>query len=134
MGKARATKKRRKKPASSRGRNRSSAGQAPWVIAIGVAVCLLMWLANAGFQDRHWSAFQEAGDRAFGRGNYAYAQRMYDSALDEAEHLDPHGEQIVQTLLALSRTYKAREEPMLADAMLTRARAARAARANRGRR
>ena len=97
-------------------------------VRIALVVCVLLWLAYAGFQDRHWSAFQEAGDRAFGRGNYAYAQRMYGEALEEAERLDPSGEELVQTLLALNRTHKARGETALADAMLTRARTARAQR------
>ena len=97
-------------------------------VAIAIAMCVLLWLAYAGFQDRHWSAFQDAGDRAYGRGNYAYAQRMYHEALQEAERLDPRGEELVQTLLALSRTHKASGEQTLADAMLTRARAVRAQR------
>ena len=91
-------------------------------------MCGLLWLGFFGFEDRHWSAFKEAGDGAFVRGNYPYALRMYGAALDEAERLDPHGEEVVQTLLALSRTHKARGEPMLAAAMYEGARALRARR------
>ncbi len=131
MGKARAKKPRRKRkprPGRARSGNKTAASPALWGVAIAIAMCLLLWLAYAGFQDRHWSAFQDAGDRAYGRGNYAYAQRMYDEALQEAERLDPRGEELVQTLLALSRTHKALGEQTSADAMLTRARTLRAQR------
>ena len=87
-----------------------------------------MYFLARQITDRHWSAFQNAGDRAYSRGNYAYAQRMYHEALQEAERLDPRGEELVQTLLALSRTHKASGEQTLADAMLTRACAVRAQR------
>ena len=53
------------------------AGPTRGVAVIAVAMCVLLWLAYTEFDDRHWSAFKDAGDRAFGRGNYAYAQRMY---------------------------------------------------------
>ena len=129
MGKTRAKKPRRKrKSRGSRSGNKRAARPALWGVAIAMAMCILLWLAYAGFEDRHWSAFQNAGDRAYGRGNYAYAQRMYHEALQEAERLDPRGEELVQTLLALSRTHKASGEQTLADAMLTRACAVRAQR------
>lgn len=129
MGKTRAKKLRRKrKSRGSRSGNKRAARPALWGVAIAMAMCVLLWLAYAGFEDRHWSAFQNAGDRAYGRGNYAYAQRMYHEALQEAERLDPRGEELVQTLLALSRTHKASGEQTLADAMLTRVCAVRAQR------
>ena len=134
MGKARAKKprqrdpRRKRKPGRARSGKKSAVSPAVWVAALAVAMCILLWLAYAGFEDRHWSAFQEAGDRAYGRGNYAYAERMYTEALQEAERLDPRGEELVQTLIALSRTHKARGEQVLADATLTRARTLRAQR------
>ena len=45
-----------------------------------------------------------------------------------AERIDPDGERVVKTLLALSRTHKVLGEQMLSDAKLTRARALRAQR------
>ncbi len=128
MGKARARKPRRNRKRRARGGGKTAASPVLWVAVIAVAMCALLWLAYAGFDDRHWSAFQDAGDGAYSRGNYAYAQRMYNEALQEAERLDPRGEELVQTLLALSRTHKARGEQVLADAMLTRARTLRAQR------
>jgi hypothetical protein len=129
VGKTRAKKPRRKrKPRQARSGSKTAASPVLWVTATAIAMCVLLWLAYAGFDDRHWSAFQDAGDRAYGRGNYAYAQRMYHEALQEAERLDPRGEELVQTLLALSRAHKASGEQTLADAMLTRARAVRAQR------
>ena len=127
MGRARA-KKRRRKARPRRPRSAGKARQALWIAAVVLVIAFLLWLGFAGFEDRHWSAFKEAGDRAFGRGNYAYALRMYDSALDEAERVDPDGDKVVQALLALSSTHKALGESMLAESMLARARALRARR------
>ena len=129
MGKARVTKTGAKGKRNRRRKStKAAAGPTRWVAVIAVAMCVLLWLAYTEFNDRHWSAFKDAGDRAFSRGNYAYAERMYNEALQEAKRLDPNGEEVVQTLVALSHTHKARGEQSLADAMLARARAVRARR------
>jgi hypothetical protein len=39
-------------------------------------LCTLLWLGYAGFQDRTYIAFSEAGDGAFERHHYTYAVRM----------------------------------------------------------
>lgn len=50
------------------------------------------------FDDRHWHAFDDAGDGAFSRQNYKYAQSMYREALREAKRLEDR--QLVAATLA----------------------------------
>ena len=57
-------------------------------------LCTLLWLGYAGFQDRTYIAFSEAGDGAFERRHYTYAVRMYREALSEAERIDPGGPKV----------------------------------------
>lgn len=59
-------------------------------------------VATIAFDDRHWHAFDDAGDIAYERGNYKYAARMYGEALQIARELEDA--QLVNTSLqALSR-------------------------------
>ena len=88
-------------------------------------LCVFVWFGYAGFNDRTYDAFSEAGDGAFGRRNFDYAERMYREALQEAERIDPAGSKVVETLLDLGRTYKALGRNELAGDMLERARAIR---------
>lgn len=91
---------------------------------VGLAVlCGVVWLGYAGFQDRTYVAFTEAGDGAFERRNYDYAARMYKQSLEEAERIDPGGPKVAATLRDLSRTYQALGQKELALAYLERARA-----------
>ena len=71
---------------------------------LAVAVALLLWLANAGFEDRHWQGYRMAGQRAFDRGNYEYALRMHKKALKVAEELDPDHQHVAESLRDISKT------------------------------
>jgi hypothetical protein len=80
--------KRRKRP---RARARRQTSSTPGVRGVVIAFVLLLGVALAGtllFRDRHWHAFDDAGDAAYERGNHAYAERMYLQALQEAQELD----------------------------------------------
>lgn len=97
---------------SSRKRKRSRNQRKPvdrtrmWVlITLGVFV-LLGIVSTVAFDDRHWQAFDAAGDVAFERENYKYAERMYNEALQEARNLE-NRELIRASLQALSRAYAA---------------------------
>lgn len=115
--------------AKSRRRKRHSASAndnarptVPPTSLLGIAaLCTFIWIGYAGFQDRTYEAFIDAGNGAFGRHNYDYAARMYTQALQEAERLDPRGREVSQTLRALSLTYKAMGREDLAADYLERA-------------
>lgn len=77
-----------------------------WTVIVLVVIVGLGVVGTIAFDDRHWHAFDNAGDVAFERGNYQYAERMYDEALQVARSLeDP--KLITSSLQALSRTYTA---------------------------
>jgi hypothetical protein len=112
-------KKRKKKPAKSPLRLLT----APLLI---LAAALLLWYAYAGFSDRHWHNYREAGNRAYARGNYAWAAKMYSKALKEARDLDPYDPRVVKSLVDLSKTYKAQNRNDLANLAIAQARKVRA--------
>ncbi|MFH1571124.1 MAG: hypothetical protein ABIL09_24230 [Gemmatimonadota bacterium] len=102
MGKAPA--KRRPKP--RRPASRLSRGLLLGLLPL-VAVALV-WLAWTTAQERMWRDLRDAGHRAYQRGSYDYAQRIYREALQQAEALDPTGRRVVLSLQDLGRLYEAR--------------------------
>jgi hypothetical protein len=83
---------------------------------------VLAWVAFAASRDRFWEDTRAAGHRAYQRGNYDYAHRMYREALQQAEDLDPGGRRVLQSLLDMSRVYEARGRADSADLFRARAR------------
>ena len=98
------------------------------MVAILVVVLGGLWFAHQAFMTRHWEEFNAAGDRAFSRQNYSYAEKMYREALQRAEALDPQDARVVKSLTDLHRLYKAQGKTQQADSLLARARALRASR------
>jgi hypothetical protein len=91
-------------------------------LALILAVILTgMWFAHQSFKMRHWKEFKAAGDRAFGRKNYLYAEKMYREALQIAEDQDERDPRVVKSLTALHRLHKAQGSTRLADSLLVRA-------------
>jgi tetratricopeptide (TPR) repeat protein len=84
-----------------------------------------LWYAHQAFKARHWEEFNAAGNRAFGRRNYPYAEKMYREALQRAEDLGPRNTRVIKSLTALRRLYKAQGKSQKADSLLARARALR---------
>jgi cytochrome c-type biogenesis protein CcmH/NrfG len=100
---------RKKPPARKKSRRRRRRRGGSGSLGIAVVIVIIFVLGAIGyvaFDDRHWQAFQQAGDVAFERGNHKYAERMYDEALQVARELDDP-ELIAATLMSLSRAYAA---------------------------
>lgn len=98
---------RRKARSKKRTKRRQSDPARRWaLIGLGVIVVLGI-IGTISFDDRHWHAFDDAGDAAFERGNYAYAERMYDEALQVARELKDE-KLIAESLRDLNRVYAAR--------------------------
>jgi tetratricopeptide (TPR) repeat protein len=74
------------------------------------AILLFGVIGTIAFDDRHWLAFDDAGDVAYERGNYDYAERMYKEALQVARELEDQ-RLIRASLEALSRAYAAQGRP-----------------------
>ena len=104
--------RRRRRPVDSQTRR-------AW-IAVGVILVLGVFGAIA-FDDRHWHAFDDAGDVAYERGNFDYAERMYGEALQVAHELED-AELLAASLQALSRTYAAQGRHAEARAAVQEAR------------
>ena len=103
-GKPRKGRARRKRPARARGPSRSGSG-GPSTVRLLIAVGVVLALAITGyiaFDDRHWHAFDDAGDGAYDRRNFDYARSMYQKALVEARRLDDRA-LIAATLADLQR-------------------------------
>ena len=94
-------------------------------LLVAIALGLLLWYAHTAFEDRHWQEYRKAGQRAFERGNYKWAEKMHKKALREAKDLGPKDPRITKSLVDLSKVYKAQGRRGLADSARARARALR---------
>ena len=110
----------------ARGRSASSR-RAPALILVAVLGVLLAWVAYTESRDRFWENTRAAGHRAYQRGNFDYAQRMYHEALQQARDLAPEGRRVVQSLVDMSHVYAARGRPDSAALFRSQAKAARQA-------
>ncbi len=99
------TQGKRGKPKRGSRRRPAGGGRLGALIALAVIVVLGI-ISTIAFNDRHWHAFDQAGDDAFGRGNYKYAERMYNEALQVARELEDAKLERT-TLRDLSRVYAA---------------------------
>jgi hypothetical protein len=74
------------------------------VLAAAVCVVAGVWWLDAAFEQRHWREFQDAGDRAYQRGNLRFAESMYREALQYAEAQEDV-ERAVRSCARLRRLY-----------------------------
>lgn len=102
MATSRKRRTRRRRAHRRRGANSGQIG----IVAVVIVIVLLGIVGYVVFDDRHWRAFDNAGDVAFERGNHDYAERMYEQALQVARELEDR-KLIAASLQALSRTYAA---------------------------
>ena len=77
-----------------------------FVPLIVLLTALFFWYIQDVFEDRTWKEYRQAGQRAFDRGNFKYAEKMYRRALKEARDLGPQSPLIEQSLADLSEVYK----------------------------
>ena len=84
---AKTRKKRRSRRKARSRRPSSTAVDVRVVILMGILLALAA-MGYFAFDDRHWHAFNDAGDGAFERRNFEYAQNMYLKALTEAQRLE----------------------------------------------
>jgi hypothetical protein len=73
-----------------------------WALVVIAGIVAFGIVATIAFDDRHWHAFDDAGDIAYERGNYKYAARMYGEALQIARELED-AQLVTASLQALSR-------------------------------
>lgn len=73
-----------------------------WTLVVIAGIVAFGIVATIAFDDRHWHAFDDAGDVAYERGNYKYAARMYGEALQIAQELED-AQLVTASQQALSR-------------------------------
>jgi len=79
-----------------------------WALVVLAVIIIFGIVATIAFDDRHWHAFDDAGNVAYERGNYEYAARMYGEALQIAQDLED-ARLVAASQQALSRAYAAQE-------------------------
>ena len=97
--------RKRKKPPKKTSTGPTHTG--PLVITVIILVAIITFLYFSG-ADRSWQEYIDAGDRALGRGNYDWAEKMYREALQYAQHKGDKDPLVAQTRKYLKRLEKAR--------------------------
>ena len=105
---------RRKAPRKRKARRKRRRQRRPadrtrlWALVVLAVIIVSGIVAMVAFDDRHWHAFDDAGNVAYERGNYKYAARMYGEALQIAQDLED-ARLVAASQQALSRAYAAQE-------------------------
>ena len=105
---------RRKAPRKRKARRKRRRQRRPvdrtrlWALVVLAVIIIFGIVATIAFDDRHWHAFDDAGNVAYERGNYEYAARMYGEALQFAQDLED-ARLVAACQQALSRAYAAQE-------------------------
>ena len=95
--------RKRKKPPKKTSPGRSNTGPLAITVAILVAVLGSLYLSG---ENRSWQEYIDAGDRALKRGNYEWAEKMYNEALQYAQNKDAKNPLIAKTRAYLKRLEK----------------------------
>ena len=85
------------KPGSSRSWHLS------FTVALLVAMLILMHHSS---ENRYWHEYIDAGDRASKRGNYEWANKMYNQALQYAQNKGANDPLVAKTKVYLERLEK----------------------------
>ena len=105
---------RRKAPRKRKARRKRRRQRRPadrtrlWALVVLAVIIVSGIVTTIAFDDRHWHAFDDAGNVAYERGNYKYAARMYGEALQIAQDLED-ARLVAASQQALSRSYAAQE-------------------------
>ncbi|MFP6646679.1 MAG: hypothetical protein VCF24_24425 [Candidatus Latescibacterota bacterium] len=105
---------RRKAPRKRKARRKRRRQRRPadrtrlWALVVLAVIIVSGIVTTIAFDDRHWHAFDDAGNVAYERGNYKYAARMYGEALQIAQDLED-ARLVAASQQALSRAYAAQE-------------------------
>ena len=95
--------RKRKKPLKKTSPGRSNTGPLAITVALLVAILSSLYFS---VEDRYWQEYIDAGDRALNRGNYEWAEKMYNEALQYAQNKDAKNPLIAKTRAYLKRLEK----------------------------
>jgi len=77
--------RKRKKPPKKNSPGRSNTGPLAITVALLVAILSSLYFS---VEDRYWQEYIDAGDCALNRGNYEWAEKMYNEVLQYAKNKD----------------------------------------------
>ena len=69
--------------------------------------CLVTGAASAEAQNSLWETYNDSGKQAYEAGEYAKAQKLFESALKEAEGFGPNDPRLATSLNNLAELYRA---------------------------
>ena len=95
--------------------------QTALLISVVFGLCLI-WLIYLFSGDPYWEASVKSGNQAFERGNYEWAEKMYEQALRYAREQNPDRRRTIETLLLLRRLYQVQGRDELAEQTMERIR------------
>ncbi|MFT5088913.1 MAG: hypothetical protein ACI8PG_003279 [Planctomycetota bacterium] len=102
-----ARRKRKKKPAKAKPTGPS---YTRFIVIIGLVFAVLFAVLLTTSDERSWQEYIEAGDRAYERGNYAWAEKMYREALQYAEQHGKDDPLVAKTWRHLNRLERTRSQ------------------------
>src|SRR5712691_4310083 len=83
--------------------------------------CLALWASPASPQEDLWKRDVAAGRHAYQEGRYAEAERLFQSAIKEAERFGPEDPRVATTLNNLAELYRAQRKYAQAEPLYRRA-------------
>ena len=103
--------KRRRKKKVAKAKNASATPSYTKVlIFVGLFFVAIFAVLLTTTDDRSWQEYIDAGVRAYERGNYAWAEKMYREALQYAEQNGKDDPQVAKTWYHLNRLDRTRSQ------------------------
>ena len=81
-----------------------------FLVFIGLLFAVLFAVLLTTTDERSWQEYIEAGDRAYERGNYVWAEKMYREALQYAEQQGKDDPLVAKTWRQLNRLERTRSQ------------------------
>ncbi len=103
--------RRRKKKSPKAVQKKGTSHRGP-LIGIGLFFVAIMLVLFYAAENRSWQEYIDAGDRAYERGNYPWAEKMYREALQYAEQKGKKDPLVAKTWRHLKRLERARSRAM----------------------
>jgi hypothetical protein len=101
---------RRKRKKKQKKANPTRPSYTRFLVIIGLFFAILFAVLLTASEERSWQEYIDAGDRAYERGNYAWAEKMYREALQYAEQHGKDNPLVAKTWRHLNRLERTRSQ------------------------
>lgn len=103
-------KRRRKKKVAKAKKVAAKPSYTKVLVFLGLFFVALFAVMFTASDERSWQEYIEAGDRAYERGNYVWAEKMYREALQYAEQQGKDDPLVAKTWRQLNRLERTRSQ------------------------